>query len=483
MGNAISSSQGGLRTQPSAEPLLAGPAMQMAHTPGGQQPENIQTGATNNAGTTPQINTGTGDPDHGNGAQRDPGTNIEFLHSRNFYIGAAALLAANLALLAALAYLIICIDEYQHHRLIQTLVAWLGIWFGVALIGGLIIWWAFKRIATLQAEPTRANRVRRLGARWLPAGSIIGTELAAIIAIVGYFYGSATDQYFRLIWESESNISPWALAPGFVILGDYHDATSATFTEGWSSCTFPAYESSCSTHFSERPTKWTEDSPYGAIAYYTLNASNAINFTHPGDQLKLQTNVQCTSHPAYKRPRLHTNSTVGDSKELSDQYNTTAPQNPSLYTIMYDPRLTNEQFQTAIRCGIIGWTEQPALGSSTYTIDQITQTSDVLGKLTDGILDTTCKKLARTLYTLDDGYMTYRYHLTSSGTSYAYVCDTNGTSQSKAACVAQVIIRYGSFSTIKLTSKHGKEVKEIILDMGSIVGAVQYAAWFFTIFQ
>ncbi|KAK4896590.1 hypothetical protein LTR27_005508 [Elasticomyces elasticus] len=393
---------------------------------------------------------------------------IDLLHTKKFYTAAAVLLAANIALLVALVYLLVRIDEYRYHRLRQTLVAWLALGFGVFLLFTIGGWLRFRRIEGLPGGGARDDRMERfkgLWARTLPEWSIIGTELIAIFAIVVYFYGSATHRHFQLIWETESDIVASAPAPGFALFGDYHDAVSATFTEGFRSCTFPVYSNSCDTYFPERPAHWTEGSPYGTIAYYTLNASDHIKFTAPGQQLKLQTNVKW------------------DSEDINSDYNTKAPQNPSLYTIMYDPRLTDDQFRTALRCGIIGLTEQPALGSSTYTIDQVTRTHDKLGKLTDGIADSVCKTLAETLYKLDDGFITYRYHLTSSGTSYADVCDTKGTGQSEAACVSQVIVRYGSFSTTKLTSKHGNEVKDIILDMGSIVGAIQYAAWFLTIFQ
>ncbi|KAK3633657.1 hypothetical protein LTR56_015723 [Elasticomyces elasticus] len=54
---------------------------------------------------------------------------IDLLHTKKFYIAAAALFAANVALLAGLGYLINRIDEYQHNRKGQALVAW-GKWLG-----------------------------------------------------------------------------------------------------------------------------------------------------------------------------------------------------------------------------------------------------------------------------------------------------------------------------------------------------------------
>ncbi|KAK5746429.1 hypothetical protein LTR17_000809 [Elasticomyces elasticus] len=462
MGNTVSSSQSGLRPQPSAEPLRAraDQSLEMAQVSSSQQSVITQAGSTHSDhgtqhGDAPGDATSThGSPD---GDTNDRGANTELLHTRNFYVLAAVMLAANIALLVALIYLLVCIDEYRYHRRTQTLVAWLALWLGVFLLFTISGWLKFRRIEGLPtrgARDDRMERVRGLWARTLPAWSIIGTELFAILAIVGYFYGSATKTHFELIWDTESDIVDSALAPGFALFGDYDDAVSANFTEGFRSCSFPVYSNSCDTYFSDPPAKWTEGSPYGTIAYYTLNASDHIKFTAPGQQLKLQANV------------------IWDSDNIMSKYKTKAPQNPSLYTVMYDPRLTDDQFRAAIKCGIIGLTEQPALGSSTYTIDQVTRTHDTLGKLTDRIPDSVCKALAETLYKLDDGFVTYRYHLTSSGTSYADVCDKKGTDQFEQACVSQVIVRFGSFSTTKLISKHGNDIKDIILDMGSIVGAI-----------
>ncbi|KAK5697198.1 hypothetical protein LTR97_007333 [Elasticomyces elasticus] len=66
---------------------------------------------------------------------------INMLNTKKFYIAAAALFAANIALLAAFGYLISRIDEY-HDRKNRTLVAW-GIWLGVFALGisGALVDW------------------------------------------------------------------------------------------------------------------------------------------------------------------------------------------------------------------------------------------------------------------------------------------------------------------------------------------------------
>ncbi|KAK6394228.1 hypothetical protein LTR65_002074 [Meristemomyces frigidus] len=158
-----------------------------------------------------------------------------------------------------------------------------------------------------------------------------------------------------------------------------------------------------------------------------------------------------------------------------------APQNPTLYSMMYDPRLTLEDLISCLSCGILGWTEQPALGSNTYTIDETISTSDTLGKISPVSNHTQCGDLTTKIYALKGGYTTYRYHLSSSGTSYGNVCDVNGTYTE--SCVTQVLIRYGSFMVSSMTSIPGMEKTQILIDVAAIVGAVAYVAWFLTIFQ
>jgi hypothetical protein len=172
----------------------------------------------------------------------------------------------------------------------------------------------------------------------------------------------------------------------------------------------------------------------------------------------------------------------GNSQYLINRYNTPAPQNPTLYSIMFDARLTPTNFTNAIKCGLLGWTEQPALGSSTYTIDEIRRTSDKLDMIKPQDDTPECKALTKLVYALPGGYKRYRYRLSSSGTAFGYVCDRSSPQYSQF-CTSQVVIRFGSFVASSMTSVHGISKTEILLDISAILGAVSYITWFLTIFD
>nr|OQO31327.1 hypothetical protein B0A51_02101 [Rachicladosporium sp. CCFEE 5018] len=323
-----------------------------------------------------------------------------------------------------------------------------------------------QNLSAQRRREARLNKLRHWGRKRLPKYSILFTELAAIAAIVGYFYGGAVDTYLKFEWKLESNIGTSMPAPAFALIGNADDAAFATLNAGWRKCRFPSFSAgSCDEHFFEKPVNW-DSSPYGNISYYLFDADEEVIFGKLSDQLLLQTDVNW------------------NSKLLEAAYDTQAPYNPSLSAIMYDSRMTEDQLRQALTCNIVVWTEQPALGSNTYTIDEVTQTYDALGKLNLTILDPDCKSLAETLYTFKEGLATYRYRVSSSSTSFAYVCDQgNTTMKYDQPCVTQIIIRYGTFSTTQLTSVPGIEIKDIFLNIAAIAGGVQFVAWFMTIFQ
>ena len=158
--------------------------------------------------------------------------------------------------------------------------------------------------------------------------------------------------------------------------------------------------------------------------------------------------------------------------------------NPTLYSTLYDSRMTYDDLQSAFRCGILGWTEQPALGSTTYTIEETTTTSDSRGMYK---LNTTvpqdCQLLFDKLFTLPGGYRTYSYRLSSPGVTSgtADYCDVNGTTDNFNYCISQVLIRYGSFRQTAIESKSGIEQKDILLNVAAITGGVAYVAAFLAI--
>ncbi|KAK6431614.1 hypothetical protein LTR95_012227 [Oleoguttula sp. CCFEE 5521] len=386
------------------------------------------------------------------------------LHHRPFYIAAGFLAAINVAVWGTTGYIVGRLDDFK---------IW-GVCVSVVLISAALFVIAF--MAVLLWGSWRPRGLRHWATKFLPAVSIIGVEVFAIAAIAVYLPTDALVRYRQLKWSIAGKITDSALAPGFALFGNYNDAVSAKFTLNYTECTFPSWQDGnrCPENFEDTVKNWTS-SPYGSVLYYTfLNTDHNKKFTASissnapqGQQLLLKTNVVWDS------------SSIGNN----NSYNTLSPQNPSLYSIIFDPKMTGEDLKDAINCGMIGWTEQPALGSSTYTIDEIVQTVDTLGIITSQITDPACHTLAVRLYAQDDGYRTYRYHVTSSGTSFGTVCDRNGTENVTQPCTTQILIRVGSFFQTTLTSIHGTDAIAILTDIGGILGAISYIGWFFTIFQ
>nr|OQO31469.1 hypothetical protein B0A51_01678 [Rachicladosporium sp. CCFEE 5018] len=417
------------------------------------------------------------------------------LHATWFYVLAGILAAANFAVWGLIGYLVRNLDSFPSAKAwMRPFAPIFGGMCGLALLVFLLVWGLFWKRTPVNPPAGVRRRGRSLRARdrllekslptlrWLathlaPGFAIIAVEALAIATILPYLYKDALVKYRDLEWGIAGEIKDSALAPGFALFGNYNDAVSANFSLDYAECTFPSYNADKSTicpgNFDDSWKVWPS-SPYGNVTYYTYLNTNQATFspaptsTEPlGQQLLLKTNVYWDS--------------VRIGNNMS--YNTSSPQNPSLYSIVFDPSMTRDDLEQAMGCGFIGWTEQPALGSNTYTIDEIISTVDNLGLLTSQITDPACKALAVRLYTQDDGYRTYRYHVTSSGTSFGRVCDMNGTANVAAPCTTQILIRVGSFFQTTLTSAHGIEWQQILIDIGGILGAVSFVGWFLTIFQ
>ncbi|KAK6411276.1 hypothetical protein LTR95_018108, partial [Oleoguttula sp. CCFEE 5521] len=87
-----------------------------------------------------------------------PGAQIQSSHSRSLYIVAATLLVANVSLIFAILYLVIRIDQYQHHRLKYTAAAWLGFWLGSMLLGTGVIFYVLYLIRPNAHDPRAQSR-------------------------------------------------------------------------------------------------------------------------------------------------------------------------------------------------------------------------------------------------------------------------------------------------------------------------------------
>ncbi|KAK4950138.1 hypothetical protein LTR10_011115 [Elasticomyces elasticus] len=364
--------------------------------------------------------------------------------------------AANFGLWVTLLYLVFHIEDYKKHPVRYESLAWPLIWLlSTALI-------AICIICLLLRDETRSTSFFK---GFLPNASIIITEVAAFAFTIAYFYLSAVDKYFVLEWGVKTYVAPAVRAPGFALFGGYNDAASAHFTHERTKCFFPQWgNTSCEDMFPNNARTY-EDGPYGNVTYYNFSPSDVTMFRRPTDQLLLQTTV------------------TWNSSDLKEKYTMQAPQNPTLYSTMYDPRLNTSQFKTALDCGLLGWAEQPALGSNTYTIDEITHTFAKLGENSAHVTDQSCKTFINSIHKIEGGYTTYKYHISSSGTSFSSICDVNGTVPFNESCTTQVLLRMGSFRASNITSKHGRNAVEIFTDISGIVGAVAYVAWYLTIFQ
>ncbi|KAK0249998.1 hypothetical protein LTS09_014878 [Friedmanniomyces endolithicus] len=415
----------------------------------------------------------------------------------------------NVSLWGALFYLVYDIDQMKTDLTVYTIVWLLAIWL---ICGALLFFVALTIVAMMNkhhfahanAAAANANAganehatsdspVESLGTETLPRVSTLVIEVGAIAATLIYFWVGAQRWYFKdPKWNYQVDILDSLEAPGFALIGGYNDAVSAYLDSQWSSCSFPKWtnsgNTSCVTMFSYGTMELPKEQQ-GPVDLFTFNNTGndtfATNFSTPFDQLLLQAHV------------------TWNSRTINDSYKTLAPQDPTLYSMMYDPRMTQDDLEAALACNLLGWTEQPALGSTTYTIEEMVTIKDDRGILLSNNggadksvpmskslqqenaqkSDTTCTAITKKLHGFPDGYRTFRYHLSSSGTSFSNICDFNGTTQVAQACISQVLIRYGSFRTSSIESVPGKEKKDMMLDIAAIVGAVAYVGWFLTIFK
>jgi hypothetical protein len=130
----------------------------------------------------------------------------------------------------------------------------------------------------------------------------------------------------------------------------------------------------------------------------------------------------------------------------------------------------------------MGWTEIPALGSNTFTITA-SGTHDTYGQIALKN-DAKCHDFASQIYAKDDPpHTTYRFHLGSSGSVNSSICDVGPTGTAQDSCIAQMLIRYESFlvTTDKTVRNTGKLA--ILINIGSIVGAVTFFAAFLTMYE
>lgn len=152
---------------------------------------------------------------------------------------------------------------------------------------------------------------------------------------------------------------------------------------------------------------------------------------------------------------------------------------PYVFAALYDPRI---DVTKALHCGLIAFTEIPAMGSNTFTIFAET-IKDTLGyvKPEKSNDDADCEKFYTQVLSMDNSpYTSYTFNLASLPTTNMKYCDLNGNAS--ASCVSQVLIRYGSRVVRAMESKRGRSSLEILVDEGAIVGGIQFFLWFFGLY-
>lgn len=145
---------------------------------------------------------------------------------------------------------------------------------------------------------------------------------------------------------------------------------------------------------------------------------------------------------------------------------------------MYDSSMSLQVLQDSINCGLIGLTEIPALASTTFgiTTTYIKDTRRLM-TLTDNSKN--CQKTYDTILKPHD-YATYTFHSASMPINNVSACDSSA--DASASCIMQVIMRFDKHIVEKLKSGPGVEWYEIWLNYAALVGAIQFVAWFFTVF-
>jgi hypothetical protein len=156
---------------------------------------------------------------------------------------------------------------------------------------------------------------------------------------------------------------------------------------------------------------------------------------------------------------------------------------PTLYAVLYDPRLSFEDLDLAFSCGLLGWTDLPTLASNTFTITDVTHTTDRLGKIRlPADHPQPCRDLMSRVYALESpGYTTYKYHLTSLAPFHNHVSEA-GT-EGEVSCVMQILVTVASLKVTSETSVHGISKWDIVNNLGALVGALTYIGGYLDIFK
>ncbi|KAK5734312.1 hypothetical protein LTR17_008976 [Elasticomyces elasticus] len=406
-----------------------------------------------------------------------------------YHMAAGIVLGLNVALWAALAWLVPRIDTARtapilYYGVMAAIIAIVVVaasaieWFAVhayiqSNYPSLLISQDAPQPGDANTEEPAVEPTLSTGVA-LARGGIIVAGLCAVVLPFLYFFRTALPTYHNAPkWKYETSYEQSLAPPGFALFGHYNDGASAIFdSDTWTKCYSPQWNDTCNNFFPNSSTT-LNSTAYGNPSYYAFNTSLANTptpanaapkkeYTSAGDKLLLQVG------------RVNWNFT-----EFNSTYGKDAMQKPVLYAAVYDPTLSGDNLTLALDCGVLSWTEIPAFDSTTITIlSKVTK--DPRNMIAYNTTTPECEGLASYLHTIE--YKTYEFYTSSSGSSDISQCEVSRPGGTSYGCFKQVLIRYGSFVVSTMRSEPGILPLDILPNISAILGAVAWVQWFTSIF-
>lgn len=138
----------------------------------------------------------------------------------------------------------------------------------------------------------------------------------------------------------------------------------------------------------------------------------------------------------------------------------------------FDPRIN---LTDAVACGLVQMVQVPHAATNIFyiTAERIT---DTLGMIVPPATERCTALYKEALSQEASPYMSFGFSLSSEYGGNSSVCKSD-------ACVSTAMFSYASHVVHTMVSKHGIDQLTIWLNCSAIVGAVQFFAWFFGIFN
>ncbi|KAI1611951.1 hypothetical protein EDD36DRAFT_439843 [Exophiala viscosa] len=338
----------------------------------------------------------------------------------------ATALALNIAIWLSLIFQVYDIQHNQSQRIAYEIVAWVAVFGGVTIVLLLFIW-------SREPSPLRTFREKETWPRLSTYIATLANAFFCFSFVIIYLRADAIPKYNTSEWESHIGYNDSLFPPAFAFAsgGDFNDTALASFVGGTTLCTFPQYSKTNSTGcpvaaFNRtRQTLDIRSEAYGHLDAYIFNPHELLpknnTYVDLTDRVLLQVNVNY------------------NSDDLEGDYTAQMLQIPYIFAVIYDPRI---DLATALHCGLVAFTEIPAMGANTITLSAQHVTDD-LGVVKPSDDKSTCSKIYTSALTMKNPpYTSYSFRLGSMPTSDLSICDTKLSSN--ASCISQVLLRYGS---------------------------------------